>query len=119
MLKTTDKNGNEVSLLYDGVCELKLVNENKVRVLGKIQDRILKVFRPDNHIHYKTNLIGFNAELINNDFGFDFIELKFRGNKYFFSKEVLIENSFYMQFFANNNELQKFLKFDIIEKYKI
>lgn len=116
--KTTDKNGNEVSLLYNGVCELKLVNENKVRVLGKIQDRILKVFRPFNHIHYKTNSIGFNAEMIDNDFGFDFVELEFRGNKYFFSKEVLIENCFHLRFAANNNELQKFLKLDIIEKYK-
>lgn len=118
MLKQTiDKNGNIVSLLDTGVCELKLVNENKIRVLGKIEDRILKVFRPFNHLHYKTNSIGFNAELIENDFGFDFIELEFRGNKYFFSKDTLVKNCFHLRFFANNNELQKFLKMEIIEKY--
>lgn len=120
--KSIDKNGNEVSLLYNGVCELKLVNESKARVLGKIENRILKIYKPDTHIHYKTKSIGFNAEMIDKDFGFDFIELEFRGNKYLFSKELLVKNGFYMQFkntqYGNSYELQKFLKFDIIEKYK-
>ena len=119
MLKVEDKNGNIVSLLSSGIVELKLINENKIRVLGKIVNKVIKIFRPFNHIHYKTNSIGFNAALIENNFGFDFIELEFRGNKYFFSKEVLITNCFHLQFFTNANELQKFLKLEIIEKYKI
>jgi len=119
MLRVQDRNGNIVTLLDNGVVELKLINENKIRVLGKIENNVIKIFRPFNHIHYKTNSIGFNAALIENDFGFDFIELEFRGNKYFFSKEVLIANCFHLQFFTNANELQKFLKLEIIEKYKV
>lgn len=120
--KSIDKNGNEVSLLYNGVCELKLVMENKTRVLGKIENRILKIYKPNSHIHYKTNSIGFNAELIDNDFGYDFIELEFRGNKYLFEKKIIVINGFYMQFkntqYGNSYELQKFLSMDIIQNYK-
>jgi len=119
MLKVEDRNGNIVSLLDSGVVELKLINENRVRVLGKIENKILKIYRPANHLHYKSNSIGFNAALIENDFSFDFIELMFRGNKYFFSKEVLITNCFHLQFFTNANELQKFLRMDIIALYQM
>ena len=122
MLKVEDRNKNLITLLNDGTIELKLATENRIRVIGKIKDKILFVFRETKHLHYKTNSIGFNAALIENDFYFDTIELEYNGIKYLIPKNVLIDNSFYLHFkntiIGASYELQKFLSVDIIKKYK-
>jgi len=105
------------------VLNLKLNSESRVRSIGYV-DLVEGVFyctRDSNkHYHYKSKGYGFNWFLLNRkEFNIKTICLDVdHENTYKFSINLLSNHGRCLNFSKQGYELQKFLKFELIKKYK-
>jgi hypothetical protein len=131
-LYTTDNFGNVLYLrLFESptkshryaVLNLKLKSENRQRHLGYV-DMVNGIFYcmrdTSKHYHYKTKSFGFNWSLLNDKvFGIKTICLDVDHDAtYTFPLSVLNDYGTFLNFAKQGYELQRFLKFEFIKRYK-
>ena len=103
---------------------LKLKSENRRRNVGNLylHDKSFHMRRnSQKHYHYATKGYGFNWNIINDDdLQIKTIHLTIDGiEKYVFPKSLIKDWGRFLNFKQQGFELQKFVPFDFIKKYRV
>jgi hypothetical protein len=114
---------NEYSRQVSATVYLKLLNSGSYpRQIGYIDipKRTFHCFRDSHkHLHVKSNSYGFNYCLTDERFGIEKINVRIDKTSYVFDIELLNNESHVLNFKSQGFEVQKFLAFDTIKKYRV
>lgn len=118
-----DRKGNQLIRYDNGAYTLKLISENgRERQIGLLVDRTMFVERKDNHYFHKAHGYGFNYLLLKRSTVFDFVMITHNSDQYKVPRQTILDFGKVLEFKeaqdGNSFEIQTFLSFDIIKKYK-
>ena len=119
-----DKLGNQLIFHKNGGVGIKIKTEKgRERTVGSIFDNGFFCKRENDHIHYKSNSLGFNFHLLIETELFDYVMLSFQGSIYQIPKQVIIENGKCLNFKdtpdGDDFELQIFFPISMLEEYLV
>lgn len=119
-----DRYGNQLTRYDNGAYTLSLVSENgRERQIGLLKEGIMFMERKDNHFFYKAGGYGFNYMLLKHSKVFEYIILTDKDGQFKVPRQTILDFGKVMEFKhsedGNNFEIQIFLKYEILKKYKV